>query len=57
MVVTSFEDIEKSSVENFGNIYTVNQRDTIFEVVKMTYFFPNFIGEEGNSTLMEEVSK
>jgi hypothetical protein len=44
-------------VEHFSEIYKEESRVTIVEVVRMTSFFPNFVSEEDNNRLMEEVSK
>jgi len=54
---TSFEYISNSGLEHFVDVYKEESTTTIVEVVKMATFFPSFVNEEENESLLEEVSK
>ena len=53
----SFEDLGKLELEHFGDVYKEDRKATIVEVVKMTTFFPSFVNDMSNESLMEEVAK
>jgi hypothetical protein len=55
--VNKFEDIARDGVDHFGNVYKEEYRVSIAEVVRMISFFPSFVNEVENSSLMMEVSK
>jgi hypothetical protein len=45
------------SFNHFNEIFKENERVTIAEVVRMTTFFPSFVFEDDNISLMEFMSK
>jgi len=54
-VVTSFEDLSKLGKRQFQSIFKEDNQTTIVDVVRMVGFFPRFVNEEDNQSLMEEV--
>jgi len=54
--VTIFKDISKVGVDHFNEIYKIESRVNVVEVVKNIYLFQNFVNED-NVCFMENVSK
>jgi hypothetical protein len=52
----SFEDLGKLELEHFGDVCKEDSKATIVQVVKMTTFFPSFVNDMSNESLMEEVA-
>eukprot|EP01018_Ginkgo_biloba_P022058 Gb_03022 [translate_table: standard] len=55
--VTNFEDLARAGVSHFGKIFKAEERVSIAEVVRLTSFFPSFVNEAENLSLLKEVSK
>jgi hypothetical protein len=53
----SFKDITGLGVSHFKALYSKWNKVKIVEIVKITSSFPNFIDEEENELLKDEVSK
>jgi len=53
----SFEDLGKLELEHFGDVYKEDSKATFVQVVKMTTFFPSFVNDMSNESLMEVVAK
>jgi len=53
----SFDDLASLGVNYFKNLFKAPEEVSIVEVIRVTQFFPRFIEEEGNDSIMEPVSK
>lgn len=54
---TSLEEIDKAGMDHFKSCYKADGRATIMEVTKITSYFPRFVEDEDNTSLLEEVTK
>ena len=50
----SFEELARTGVEHFQNLFKALARAHIAEIMRITQVFPRFVGEEENLALMEE---
>jgi hypothetical protein len=50
---TSFEDLAQLGFQHFKILFTAKGRITIDVIMQMALFFPRFVEEEDNMTLME----
>ena len=57
MEVNKFEDLVRVTIDHFVNISKEEERVSIVVVVKMTSFFPSFVNQDENVSLMEKVLK
>lgn len=55
--MNNFEDLVRVTIDHFVNIYKEEERVSIVVVVKMTSFFPSFVNQDENVSLMEKVLK
>ena len=53
----SFEDLASLGVNFFKNLYKATEEISIAEVIRVAQFFPRFIEEEGNDSIMAPVTK
>lgn len=53
----SFEDLTSLGVDFFKNLYKATEEISIAEVIRVAQFFPRFIEEEGNDSIMAPVTK
>ncbi len=53
----SFEDLASLGVNYFKNLFKALEEVSIAKVIRVVQFFPRFIEEEGNDSIMEPVSK
>jgi hypothetical protein len=56
-MITSFKDIARACVNHFSGLFKEENGVIIAKLVKMATFFPKFVFEDDNVSLMEEVSK
>eukprot|EP01018_Ginkgo_biloba_P032904 Gb_28853 [translate_table: standard] len=52
-----FEDVAKARVKHFSSLFKDEERVSIAEAIRMTQFYPRFVNEEDNLSVMESVSK
>eukprot|EP01018_Ginkgo_biloba_P002192 Gb_33330 [translate_table: standard] len=55
-VATGFDELSQLGVDHFKVLYKEENKTTIAEVVKMSSFFPSFVGEEDNVSLTKEIT-
>ena len=53
----SFEKLAETGVEHFHNLFKAPVGAHITEIMQVAQVFPQFVGEEENLSLMEEVSE
>jgi hypothetical protein len=53
--ISSFEGVSRLGKDYFQTLFKEDQRVSVVDIVRMTLFFPGFVGEEENWALMEEV--
>jgi hypothetical protein len=51
----SFEEMAQQGVSHFKTLFKENQRVSIDAIIQLALFFPRFVEEEYNKSLMEEV--
>jgi len=56
-IATSFKEIADMGVAHFKGLYKEPKRVNIAEILKITSYFPSFVGEEENDIMIEEVTK
>jgi hypothetical protein len=55
--VSSFEGMACIGKEYFQSLFKVDQRVSMVDIVRMALFFPRFVGEDENISLIEEVTE
>jgi hypothetical protein len=53
---SSFEDLSYMGVRHFGKLFEAQEGTSIVEVIRMARLFPHFVDQEGNDSLMKEVT-
>ena len=53
----SFKDLSSLGVKHFKTLFKAPMEAYIAEVIRVAHFFPRYIDEEGNDSIMELVSK
>jgi hypothetical protein len=52
--ISSFEGLAHLGKRHFHNLFKEYERVNIANIVRMSLYFPSFVNEEDNTTLMEE---
>ena len=52
-----FEELASLGVNYFKKLFKAPKEASIAEVIRVAHFFPRFIKEEGNASIMEPVTK
>jgi hypothetical protein len=55
--ISSFEGMGRIGKEYFQSLFKVDQRVSMVDIVRMDLFFPRFVGEDENKSLIEEVTE
>ena len=55
--VFSFEVLSALGVKHFKSLFRAPMEASIVEVIRVAQFFPSYIDDEGNGSIMEPVSK
>ena len=53
----TFEDLASLGVEHFQHLFQAQEGAQLMEIMRITQVFPQFVGEEENLSLMEEVTE
>jgi len=55
--VSSFDEMDHIGKEYFHSLLKADQRASMADIVRMALYFPKFVGEDENISLLEEVMK
>eukprot|EP01018_Ginkgo_biloba_P004985 Gb_28741 [translate_table: standard] len=55
-IASGFDKLSQLGVDHLKGLYKEENKTTIAEVIKMTSFFPSFVGEEDNVSLTKEIT-
>lgn len=56
-LINSFMDLESVGFDHFKGIFKEDNRVSIVEVVRVVIYFPSFVSEDDNASLVEVFSK